>query len=134
MGCPEDTRLLENSGWSSRTRAVAKYLQTLFENEPVQGRKVLALDNLLAGKTRKEARRMFFETLVCHQTFMDSVFSTRELQSHMRVCRSVQFISLAIHSSTLILFIVHNEFLLTKCQVLKTKDYPGRTAEGLGEH
>ncbi|KAJ0016960.1 hypothetical protein Pint_11689 [Pistacia integerrima] len=63
-GCPEDARLLENSGWSSRTRAVAKYLQTLFENEPVQGRKVLALDNLLAGKTRKEASRMFFETLV----------------------------------------------------------------------
>ncbi|KAJ0081513.1 hypothetical protein Patl1_11924 [Pistacia atlantica] len=63
-GCPEDARLLENSGWSSRTRAVAKYLQTLFENEPVHGRKVLALDNLLAGKTRKEASRMFFETLV----------------------------------------------------------------------
>ncbi|XP_044496245.1 sister chromatid cohesion 1 protein 4-like isoform X2 [Mangifera indica] len=62
-GCPEDTRLLENSGWSSRTRAVAKYLQTLFE-EPVHGRKLLALDNLLSGKTRKEASRMFFETLV----------------------------------------------------------------------
>ncbi|XP_044508689.1 sister chromatid cohesion 1 protein 4-like [Mangifera indica] len=63
-GHPEDPRLLENSGWSSRTRAVAKYLQTLFEKEPVHGRKVLALDNLLAGKTRKEASRMFFETLV----------------------------------------------------------------------
>jgi cohesin complex subunit SCC1 len=46
-------------------RAVSKYLQTLFEKEAVHGRKVLAMDNLLAGKTRKEASRMFFETLVC---------------------------------------------------------------------
>lgn len=63
-GCPEDARVLENSGWSSRTRAVSKYLQTLFGREAVQGKKVLALDNLLVGKTRKEASRMFFETLV----------------------------------------------------------------------
>ncbi|GLT68477.1 hypothetical protein SLA2020_407030 [Shorea laevis] len=34
------------------------------EKEAVHGRKVLAMDNLLAGKTRKEASRMFFETLV----------------------------------------------------------------------
>ncbi|KAF3976738.1 hypothetical protein CMV_000094 [Castanea mollissima] len=60
----EDTRLLENTGWSSRTRAVAKYLQTLFDKEAVHGRKTLPMDNLLAGKTRKEASRMFFETLV----------------------------------------------------------------------
>ncbi|KDP32484.1 hypothetical protein JCGZ_13409 [Jatropha curcas] len=60
----EDTGLLENSGWSSRTRAVAKYLQILFDKEAGQGRKVLSMDNLLAGKTRKEASRMFFETLV----------------------------------------------------------------------
>ncbi|KAJ4837210.1 hypothetical protein Tsubulata_040033 [Turnera subulata] len=60
----EDARLLENSGWSSRTRAVAKYLQTLFDKEAGHGRKVLPMDNLLAGKTRKEASRMFFETLV----------------------------------------------------------------------
>ncbi|XP_021630523.1 sister chromatid cohesion 1 protein 4 isoform X3 [Manihot esculenta] len=59
----EDTRLLENSGWSSRTRAVAKYLQTLFDKKAGHG-KVLSMDNLLAGKTRKEASRMFFETLV----------------------------------------------------------------------
>ncbi|KAJ8753050.1 hypothetical protein K2173_011818 [Erythroxylum novogranatense] len=62
--CHEDTCLLENSGWSSRTRAVAKYLQTLFSNEARQERKVLSVDNLLVGKTRKEASRMFFETLV----------------------------------------------------------------------
>ncbi|XP_061368538.1 sister chromatid cohesion 1 protein 4 [Gastrolobium bilobum] len=55
---------LENSGWSSRTRAVAKYLQTVFDKEDLQGRQNLHLDNLLVGKTRKEASRMFFETLV----------------------------------------------------------------------
>ncbi|KAF2292039.1 hypothetical protein GH714_000287 [Hevea brasiliensis] len=60
----EDTRLLDNSGWSSRTRAVAKYLQTLFDKEAGHGRKVLLMDSLLVRKTRKEASRMFFETLV----------------------------------------------------------------------
>lgn len=60
----EESHLLENSGWSSRTRAVAKYLQILFDKEAAHGRKVLPMDNLLAGKTRKEASRMFFETLV----------------------------------------------------------------------
>ena len=52
------------SGWSSRTRAVAKYLQILFEKDDLNGRQNIHLDNLLAGKTRKEASRMFFETLV----------------------------------------------------------------------
>ncbi|KAM7280060.1 hypothetical protein ACFE04_007194 [Oxalis oulophora] len=60
----DETRLLENTGWSSRTRAVAKYLQIIFEKEAVQSRKALPMDNLLSGKTRKEASRMFFETLV----------------------------------------------------------------------
>lgn len=46
-------------------RAVAKYLQTVFDKEDLHGRKELHLDNLLVGKTRKEASRMFFETLVC---------------------------------------------------------------------
>ncbi|XP_022718441.1 sister chromatid cohesion 1 protein 4-like isoform X2 [Durio zibethinus] len=64
MPCGDESRLLENSGWSSRTRAVAKYLQNLFEDEAVHGRKVLFMDSLLARKTRKEASRMFFETLV----------------------------------------------------------------------
>ncbi|KAA3487115.1 sister chromatid cohesion 1 protein 4-like isoform X4 [Gossypium australe] len=63
MPCDE-SRLLENSGWSSRTRAVAKYLQNLLEDEALHGRKVLSMDSLLARKTRKEASRMFFETLV----------------------------------------------------------------------
>lgn len=45
-------------------RAVAKYLQLLFEKEAKHGRKVVPMDNLLVGKTRKEASRMFFEALV----------------------------------------------------------------------
>ncbi|KAI4302075.1 hypothetical protein L6164_035292 [Bauhinia variegata] len=61
--CAEGTHF-ESSGWSSRTRAVAKYLQALFDKEDLHGRKNLPLDNILAGKTRKEASRMFFETLV----------------------------------------------------------------------
>ncbi|XP_017977177.1 PREDICTED: sister chromatid cohesion 1 protein 4 [Theobroma cacao] len=64
MPCGDESRLLENSGWSSRTRAVAKYLQNLFEDEAIHGRKVLSMDSLLDRKTRKEASRMFFETLV----------------------------------------------------------------------
>lgn len=58
------TRLTENLGWSSRTRAVSKYLQTLFIKESERGRTSLSMDSLLVGKTRKEASRMFFETLV----------------------------------------------------------------------
>ncbi|MBA0580739.1 hypothetical protein Gorai_022945 [Gossypium raimondii] len=64
MPCGNESRLLENSGWSSRTRAVAKYLQNLFEDEVIHGHKVLSMDSLLARKTQKEASRMFFETLV----------------------------------------------------------------------
>uniref|UniRef100_A0ACD5VW37 Uncharacterized protein n=1 Tax=Avena sativa TaxID=4498 RepID=A0ACD5VW37_AVESA len=52
------------SGWSSRTRGVARYLKTLFDEESGLGRKNVAIDHLLRGKTRKEASRMFFETLV----------------------------------------------------------------------
>ncbi|XP_077225640.1 sister chromatid cohesion 1 protein 4-like [Tasmannia lanceolata] len=64
MSSAVEGRFLENSGWSSRTRAVAKYLQSLFDDEAGHVRKVLPVDQLLAGKTRKEASRMFFETLV----------------------------------------------------------------------
>ncbi|PPR86243.1 hypothetical protein GOBAR_AA34448 [Gossypium barbadense] len=64
MPCGDESRLVENSGWSSRTRAVAKYLQNLFEDEVIHGHKVLSMDSLLARKTQKEASRMFFETLV----------------------------------------------------------------------
>ncbi|XP_042038172.1 sister chromatid cohesion 1 protein 4-like [Salvia splendens] len=60
----EDTRHNENIGWSSRTRAVSKYLQSAFIKEAGCGRASLSLDSLLIGKSRKEASRMFFETLV----------------------------------------------------------------------
>jgi cohesin complex subunit SCC1 len=61
---PEEFQSLDNSGWSSRTRGVARYLKTLFDEESGLGRKSVAIDHLLSGKTRKEASRMFFETLV----------------------------------------------------------------------
>ncbi|GAB2218467.1 hypothetical protein Droror1_Dr00001691 [Drosera rotundifolia] len=60
----EETGMQETIGWSARTRAVANYLQVLFHKGAQQGRNVVHLDNLLAGKSRKEASRMFFETLV----------------------------------------------------------------------
>ncbi|RWR83915.1 Rad21/Rec8-like protein [Cinnamomum micranthum f. kanehirae] len=60
----EEDRSIENSGWSTRTRAVARYLRSLFDNETGRGVKMVHMDNLLIGKTRKEASRMFFETLV----------------------------------------------------------------------
>ncbi|MCO5560364.1 hypothetical protein L7F22_013977 [Adiantum nelumboides] len=55
-------------GWSVRTRFVAKYLKSIFEeleatssgSQPVQ----VSLDSLLKGRPRKEAARMYFETLV----------------------------------------------------------------------
>ncbi|ONK72378.1 uncharacterized protein A4U43_C04F18790 [Asparagus officinalis] len=59
-----EAQSLENSGWSSRTRGVARYLKNIFDQESGRGRKSVAIDHLLAGKTRKEASRMFFETLV----------------------------------------------------------------------
>ncbi|XP_042499237.1 sister chromatid cohesion 1 protein 4-like isoform X2 [Macadamia integrifolia] len=60
---PSAEEFFENSGWSSRTRAVARYLQTLFDDAGHE-REVVRMDHLLAGKTRKESARMFFETLV----------------------------------------------------------------------
>ncbi|KAL8532996.1 hypothetical protein ACS0TY_009306 [Phlomoides rotata] len=60
----EEARFAENTGWSSRTRAVSKYLQTMFVKEADFGRKSLSMDSLLNGKSRKEASRMFFEALV----------------------------------------------------------------------
>ncbi|XP_076892409.1 sister chromatid cohesion 1 protein 4-like isoform X2 [Bidens hawaiensis] len=60
----EATRVIDNSGWSIRTKAVAKYLQIMFDKEGERGRNMVSINNLLVGKTRKEASRMFFETLV----------------------------------------------------------------------
>ncbi|KAL3654000.1 hypothetical protein CASFOL_003681 [Castilleja foliolosa] len=61
----EGIRNTDNSGWSTRTRAVSKYLQGAFAKEAKEcGNKSLSMNNLLTGKSRKEASRMFFETLV----------------------------------------------------------------------
>ncbi|KAL8508452.1 hypothetical protein ACS0TY_018903 [Phlomoides rotata] len=59
----EEARFTENIGWSSRTRAISKYLLTMFVKEADLGRKSISMDNLLNGKSRKEASRMFFEAL-----------------------------------------------------------------------
>ncbi|WOL04453.1 sister chromatid cohesion 1 protein 4 isoform X1 [Canna indica] len=59
-----ENEALDNSGWSSRTRGVARYLKALFDGESGRERESIAMDRLIAGKTRKEASRMFFETLV----------------------------------------------------------------------
>lgn len=45
-------------------RGVARFLRSLFDDETGRGRTAVAVDQLLAGKSRKEASRMFFETLV----------------------------------------------------------------------
>ncbi|XP_074588162.1 sister chromatid cohesion 1 protein 4-like isoform X2 [Curcuma longa] len=60
---PEDASL-DNSGWSSRTRGVGRYLKKVFDEESGHGRKSVAMDLLVARKSRREASRMFFETLV----------------------------------------------------------------------
>jgi len=67
----EKDQTQDNSGWSARTRAVSRYLKTVFEGMDQNSKKPqeenqqkLGLDRLLVGKTRKEAARMFFETLV----------------------------------------------------------------------
>ncbi|CAM6040032.1 unnamed protein product [Sphagnum compactum] len=57
-------------GWSARTRAVGRYLQGAFENINTDTNREegdvakFGLDHTLRGKSRKEAARMFFETLV----------------------------------------------------------------------
>lgn len=38
----------------------------MFDREAERNQNVLPIDNLLVGKSRKEASRMFFETLVSH--------------------------------------------------------------------
>ncbi|KAJ7298487.1 hypothetical protein O6H91_13G081300 [Diphasiastrum complanatum] len=66
-----DMTVQDNSGWSVRTRAVSQYLRATFQaletnskNLEEVGPPKLGLEQLLVGKNRKEAARMFFETLV----------------------------------------------------------------------
>ncbi|KAL3686692.1 hypothetical protein R1sor_013001 [Riccia sorocarpa] len=61
----------DNSGWSARTRAVGHYLRSTLESKneymrkrEEEGTPKIGLDQILVGKLRKEAARMFFETLV----------------------------------------------------------------------
>ncbi|KAL2650609.1 hypothetical protein R1flu_018737 [Riccia fluitans] len=61
----------DNSGWSARTRAVGHYLRSTLESKheymrkrKEEGTPKLELEQILVGKSRKEAARMFFETLV----------------------------------------------------------------------
>ncbi|GMG99956.1 hypothetical protein Nepgr_001796 [Nepenthes gracilis] len=93
MSNAEEAGMLENSGWSARTRAVASYLQALFYTEARQERKVLLLDSLLAGKSRKEASRMFFETLVLKtrdyiQAEQEEPFSNISIRPRMKLMKS----------------------------------------------
>ncbi|KAK1287286.1 Sister chromatid cohesion 1 protein 3 [Acorus calamus] len=49
----EENQFLDNSGWSSRTRNVARYLKTLFDSEAKRERKVIPMERLLAGSENK---------------------------------------------------------------------------------
>ncbi|XP_002989794.2 sister chromatid cohesion 1 protein 3 [Selaginella moellendorffii] len=51
----------QSEGWSERTRAIAQFLRATFDTAV---KRPVTLNKLLTGKTRKEAARMFFETLV----------------------------------------------------------------------
>lgn len=53
----------DNNGWSVRTKCVARYLKSIFEEAETTSGSQVSLDSLLQGRTRKEAARMFFETL-----------------------------------------------------------------------
>lgn len=68
------------------------------------------MDNLLAGKTRKEASRMFFETLVC------SLLRTLSRVSiSLYACPIMCPVSLKVSCLDVLKFII--------LQVLKTRDY-----------
>ncbi|KAH7277254.1 hypothetical protein KP509_39G042400 [Ceratopteris richardii] len=65
----QELSVKDDSGWSTRTRNVGKYLKTLFQEMGSSSKHMdeapnLGLERLLSRRTRKEAARMFFETLV----------------------------------------------------------------------
>ncbi|KAI5070394.1 hypothetical protein GOP47_0014737 [Adiantum capillus-veneris] len=65
----QDVSIQDDSGWSTRSRNVGKYLKTVFQemessSKRLDQRATLGLERLLARRTRREAARMFFETLV----------------------------------------------------------------------
>ncbi|KAJ7571083.1 hypothetical protein O6H91_01G148000 [Diphasiastrum complanatum] len=64
-----ETNVQDNNGWSVRTRAVSQFLRATFQALETDSKNLeeagpLGLERLLLGKNRKEAARMFFETLV----------------------------------------------------------------------
>lgn len=75
-------------------RAVGGYLQGVFESlgATVQGRQEdsprVGIDHTLRGKTRKEAARLFFETLVC--PFKTSGFYDHEFRGETVLNSSIQ--------------------------------------------
>lgn len=65
----QDVSIQDDSGWSTRSRNVGKYLKTVFQEMETGSKRldqggILGLERLLARRTRREAARMFFETLV----------------------------------------------------------------------
>ncbi|KAH7288181.1 hypothetical protein KP509_31G015800 [Ceratopteris richardii] len=65
----QETSIQDDSGWSTRTRNIGKYLRNVFQGMDTSSKCLdneanLRLERLLGQRTRKEAARMFFETLV----------------------------------------------------------------------
>lgn len=65
----QDASIQDDNGWSARSRNVGRYLKTVFEDMEGSSKRLeqgptLGLERLLARKTKREAARMFFETLV----------------------------------------------------------------------
>jgi hypothetical protein len=77
--------------WSPPFRGVARYLKTLFDEESGLGRKSVAIDHLVRGKTRKEASRMFFETLVRRLIFF-AVLRRASLPGHRSATTSLLYV------------------------------------------
>ncbi|CAH1435186.1 unnamed protein product [Lactuca virosa] len=55
----EEKHLIDNCGWSSRTKVVGKYLQNMFNKEEENGRKALRMNNLLSGKLARRHQECF---------------------------------------------------------------------------
>jgi hypothetical protein len=78
-------------------RAVGGYLQGVFQSlgagaEREEGDEPkIGLDHTLRGKTRKEAARLFFETLVCFFLFA-SWKENRSVNLQISFCTCVSFI------------------------------------------
>ncbi|KAH9611496.1 hypothetical protein KSS87_013629 [Heliosperma pusillum] len=54
----------KKDGWSTRTRAVAKYLHEVYQSKKKQGEEAVSLLPIFKRKTKGESARLFFEVLV----------------------------------------------------------------------